>query len=74
MIEKFILHPEYKSLYYYNDIALIKTVETIVFTKFVVPSCIIDVDFKQNMLHYLNDNLKSWIVTGYGEVGHFYAS
>jgi hypothetical protein len=41
-IEKFIHHPEYKSFFKYNDIAMIKTDQEIVFTTFVSHACIPD--------------------------------
>jgi len=43
-IQHFISHPNYTSKYKYNDIAMIKTVEEILFHSFVVPSCIDDLD------------------------------
>ena len=63
-IEKFISHPGYKSLYKYDDIALIKTVEEIIFNKFVVPSCIADLGAE----HIATYQEKTWTVAGYGEV------
>jgi hypothetical protein len=41
-IEKFIHHPDYMSFFKYNDIAMIKTDQEIVFTKFVSHACIPD--------------------------------
>jgi hypothetical protein len=41
---------------------LIKTVETIIFNKFVVPSCIDDLDSDKNGVY------TEWTVAGYGEV------
>lgn len=67
-VEKFIVHPDYKSYYHYNDIAMIKTVKNIVFSRFVVPSCIDDIDSEQ--IGYFSD----WTVAGYGEVILFYFS
>ncbi|XP_070500664.1 serine protease snake-like [Chironomus tepperi] len=43
-IRKFIVHPDYKPSLAYNDIAVIKTAEKIDFNKFVIPSCIADLD------------------------------
>jgi hypothetical protein len=40
-IEKFIVHPSYKSSESYHDIALIKTGELIKFSKFVAPACVL---------------------------------
>ena len=61
-IKQFILHPLYKSNLNYHDIALIKTVETILFNKFVVPSCIDDLGSERSGLY------TEWTVAGYGEV------
>lgn len=41
---------------------MIKTVETIIFNKFVVPSCIDDLQSERNGLY------TDWTVAGYGEV------
>jgi hypothetical protein len=41
-IEQFILHPDYKSFFKYNDIAMIKTDQEIVFTKLISHACIPD--------------------------------
>lgn len=65
-IQKFISHPEYTSIYHYNDIALIKTVEKIIFNKFVVPSCIADLDAE----HKAAFAESYWTVAGYGEVNN----
>ncbi|XP_070504683.1 serine protease snake-like [Chironomus tepperi] len=62
-IEKFIIHPDYTQSRYYNDIALIKTVEKIIFNKFVVPSCIADLDEEYKAAH----EEKFWTIAGYGE-------
>ncbi|CAG9811007.1 unnamed protein product [Chironomus riparius] len=62
-IEKFISHPDYTSAYHYNDIAMIKTLDRIVFNKFVVPSCIADLDAE----HIAAFREKTWTVAGYGE-------
>lgn len=57
-IKNFILHPKYTPTLDYNDIAMIETVETIFFNKFVVPSCIGGIDD-------LNSNGQT--VSGYGD-------
>ncbi|XP_070504682.1 venom protease-like [Chironomus tepperi] len=62
-IEKIISHPDYTPPIYYNDIALIKTVERIIFNKFVVPSCIADLNSKHDA-QYKKSN---WTVAGYGQ-------
>ncbi|KAL7040841.1 hypothetical protein ACKWTF_000537 [Chironomus riparius] len=59
-IRKFIVHPDYVPSVAYNDIAIIKTAEKINFNKFVVPSCIADVDAERIGI----DN--DWTVGGYG--------
>ncbi|XP_070508858.1 serine protease snake-like [Chironomus tepperi] len=59
-IQYFIQHPQYNPNFNYHDIALIKTVETIIFNKFVVPSCIDDLDSER--IGYFTD----WTVAGYG--------
>jgi hypothetical protein len=39
-IQDFIFHPKYTPSLDYNDIAMIETIERIIFNSFVVPSCI----------------------------------
>lgn len=61
-IEKFILHPEYNSTFHYNDIAMIKTATRIIYSAFVVPSCIYDQNAEQV------GKYSEWSVAGYGQV------
>lgn len=61
-VMEFISHPAYTSSLNYNDIALIKTVQSIIFNAFVVPSCIADLNAE------IRGTDKSWTVAGYGEV------
>ena len=57
-IRKFIVHTSYTKDLDYNDIAMIETVERIIFNNFVVPSCIVELyDF----------NGTESTVSGYGD-------
>ncbi|KAL7040837.1 hypothetical protein ACKWTF_000535 [Chironomus riparius] len=57
-IQEFTVHTNYKPTLDYNDIAMIETVERIVFNNFVVPSCI-------GNLYNSNENENT--VSGYGD-------
>ena len=61
-IQYFISHPNFRSNLKYNDIAMIKTVENIEFNKFVVPSCIDDLN------SYVAVYSSRLNVAGYGQV------
>jgi V8-like Glu-specific endopeptidase len=61
-IEKFIVHPSYKSFKKYHDIALIKTGELIKFSHVVAPACIL-FDDEEAKKHNI-----SLFIAGYGRV------
>ena len=62
-IEKFFSHPNFDSRYLYNDIAMIKTSGEIVFSRFVTPACIADINQSKD-----SGNFYTWTVAGYGQV------
>lgn len=62
-IEKFFSHPKYDSRYLYHDIAMIKTIGDIIFSRFVTPACIADVNQSKE-----SGRFYSWTVAGYGQV------
>jgi hypothetical protein len=59
-VEKFIIHPNYRSSQTYDDIAVIMTKEKILFNRFVAPACIPE-KVEQKDAHRLYS-------AGYGEV------
>ncbi|KAL7048151.1 hypothetical protein ACKWTF_003244 [Chironomus riparius] len=61
-IENFVSHPNYDSRYLYNDIGLIKTFGEIVFSRWVTPACIADLDQSKE-----SGSFYSWTVAGYGQ-------
>ncbi|XP_070502065.1 chymotrypsinogen A-like [Chironomus tepperi] len=61
-IERFFSHPNYDSRYLYNDIGLIKTLGEIIFSRFVTPACIADLDQSKS-----SGRFDTWTVAGYGQ-------
>ncbi|KFZ49357.1 Coagulation factor X, partial [Podiceps cristatus] len=61
-VEKIIAHPDFDIKTYNNDIALLKLEEPITFSEDVIPACLPEVDFANNILM----NQTFGIVSGFG--------
>ncbi|XP_015252684.1 PREDICTED: uncharacterized protein LOC107099177 [Cyprinodon variegatus] len=64
-VEIIVSHNKYSPDTYHNDIALIKLAEPITFTRFILPACIPEADFAENVLMRQADGL----VSGFGRLG-----
>ncbi|XP_034037352.1 uncharacterized protein LOC117520127 [Thalassophryne amazonica] len=64
-VEVILTHRWYKQDTYHNDIALIKLTKPIKFTRFILPACIPERDFAENVLMQQPDGM----VSGFGRVG-----
>lgn len=63
-VERVFMHNKFLMKTYDNDIALIKLKEPITFSAYVVPACIPDVDFADDVLM----KMKEGIVSGFGRL------
>ncbi|XP_027012330.1 coagulation factor X isoform X2 [Tachysurus fulvidraco] len=63
-VEQVLVHANYKPDTFHNDIALIKLVKPIQFSKYIIPACIPDHDFAENVLMQQDEGL----VSGFGRL------
>lgn len=63
-VEQVLVHREYVPETYHNDIALIKLVKPIAFTKYIVPACLPERDFAERVLMQQEEGL----VSGFGRL------
>uniref|UniRef100_A0A3P8ZAH8 coagulation factor Xa n=1 Tax=Esox lucius TaxID=8010 RepID=A0A3P8ZAH8_ESOLU len=64
-VEQVFIHKAYISATYHNDIALIMLREPIKFTQYILPACLPDANFAENVLMKQPDGM----VSGFGRVG-----
>ncbi|XP_076839304.1 coagulation factor X [Brachyhypopomus gauderio] len=64
VVDKVLVHMSYVPETYHNDIALIKLVKPIKFTKFILPACLPDRDFAERVLMQQDDGM----VSGFGRL------
>lgn len=64
-VEKVLIHHKYKPKTYHNDIALIKLINPIRFSRFILPACLPTRDFAEKVLMKEPDGL----VSGFGRLG-----
>lgn len=63
-VEQVLVHTNYQPDTYHNDIALIKLVKPIKFSKYIIPACIPDRDFAERVLMQQDEGL----VSGFGRL------
>ncbi|KAG9262332.1 hypothetical protein AMEX_G24097 [Astyanax mexicanus] len=63
-VDQVLVHMNYVPETYHNDIALIKLVKPITFTKYILPACLPERDFAERVLMQQEDGL----VSGFGRV------
>ncbi|KAI5629549.1 coagulation factor X precursor [Silurus asotus] len=63
-VEQVLVHMNYQPETYHNDIALIKLVKPITFTKYIVPACIPERDFAERVLMQQEEGM----VSGFGRL------
>lgn len=63
-VDEILIHKNYVSDTYHNDIALIKLSNPIKFTKFIIPACLPEREFAERVLMLQEDGL----VSGFGRV------
>ncbi|XP_062866543.1 coagulation factor X [Trichomycterus rosablanca] len=63
-VEQVLVHREYVPETYHNDIALIKLVKPITFTKYILPACLPERDFAERVLM----QQKEGMVSGFGRL------
>ncbi|KAK3530416.1 hypothetical protein QTP86_024457, partial [Hemibagrus guttatus] len=63
-VEQVLVHTNYQPDTYHNDIALIKLVKPINFTKYIIPACLPERDFAERVLMQQDEGL----VSGFGRL------
>lgn len=63
-VEQVLVHTNYQPETYHNDIALIKLVQPITFTKYILPACLPDRDFAERVLMQQEEGM----VSGFGRL------
>lgn len=65
LVEQVLVHRHYMSQTFHNDISLIKLQKPITFTDYILPACLPEFDFAENVLMRQPEGL----VSGFGRVG-----